>query len=129
LCPPASRRLASRLRTSHEFGNAIFRIRFEGQGADPAVTTIDRLGIPYTFTLSSAVEACQEFVVHLPSLVAVAERHGLHLVLLRNFGDYVTEQLEGHAGLLDDLKVGDVSEEEWEAICLYCVMVLRAVPP
>lgn len=110
-----------------EFGNPVYRVKFAPealQAADGQV--LDGLGLRYTFSLSSAVEACDEFVVHLPSLTRVArEVADLALVYERNFGQFVHDQLPAYGHLLEPLQVGLVSPEEWESVQLYSALVFQ----
>lgn len=107
-----------------EFGNALYHIKFAPEALSSSVDPLDSLGLRYTFTLSSAVEACDEYVVHMPSLIRIAkEVCHLELAYHHNFGHLVHADLPAFAHLLDPLKVQTVSAEEWEAIQLYSAMV------
>ncbi|CAE7740255.1 Rnmt [Symbiodinium sp. CCMP2592] len=75
-------------------GNRLFRIDFSKEEwkkveaapdlwhQDGALEVDSRaFGVMYTFHLADAVEACPEPLVHFPSFIALAKRHGLHLCL------------------------------------------------
>ncbi|GAB5031627.1 Hypothetical protein NocV09_00601800 [Nannochloropsis oceanica] len=127
------------------FGNAVYRVTFapevlqrqqqlqqqqQQQKSETKIPPLDTLGLRYNFTLSSAVEACDEYVVPVPAFERVARQAGgggggLKLVYQQNFGGFVKEHLKNYGRLLEPLQVGVVSGEEWEAIQLYKVMVFR----
>lgn len=107
------------------FGNAVYRVALSPEAA-AAAPALDRLGLRYTFSLSSAVEACDEFVVHVPTLRHLAqEEAGLRLARHVNFGRLVHECLPRFGHLLEPLQVGQVSPEEWEAVQLYSALVFQ----
>ncbi len=108
-----------------EFGNAVYRVRLSPEAA-AAGPELAALGLRYTFSLASAVDACDEYVVHLPSLTRLArETAGLRLARHVNFGKLVHDCLPRFGHLLEPLKVGQVSPEEWEAIQLYSTLVFQ----
>jgi mRNA (guanine-N7-)-methyltransferase len=108
-----------------EFGNAVYRVQLSPEAA-AAGPELGALGLRYTFSLSSAVEACDEYVVHLPSLRRLAhEMAGLRLARHVNFGRLVHDCLPRFGHLLEPLQVGQVSPAEWEAIQLYSSLVFQ----
>lgn len=118
------------LHPSGTFGNAVYRVEFSPDSLSNArgdgEPLLHRLGQRYTFSLSSAVEACAEYVVPALELAEIAAKvANLKLVYRRNFGSFVYEHLSEYGHLLEALRVGVVTEEEWEAIQLYSVMVFR----
>jgi len=78
-------RLARKVRDEGpRFGNDIYAVQFpEGTTENQALS---HLGVKYNFTLSSAVEQCEEYVLHIPSLQAMAKSHGMELKVFQNFG-------------------------------------------
>jgi mRNA (guanine-N7-)-methyltransferase len=118
-------------RREGEFGNAVYNVKFSSEAMakirkEDGTIALDALGLRYTFTLSSAVEACDEYVVHLPSLTRLArEEAGLELIYHRNFGQFVKDQLPHYGHLLEPLQVGQVSLEEWEAINIYAATIFQ----
>lgn len=104
-----------------QFGNSIYRVAFDDQGPIPAVT--EALGFKYKFTLSSAVQECEEYSVHLSTLAKVAGDYAMDLKMAINLGEFVAQHMGSYGDLMDVTGVGRVSEEEWEAIQLYALMV------
>lgn len=107
---------------STEFGNTVYRVRFS-----PSTTAgelVGKLGVKYAFTLISAVEELSEYVVDMATILKVArEVGGLECVAITNFGDFAlackdefSEQLHTSFGL------DSVTDSEWEAVQLYCLM-------
>ena len=106
---------------ANDFGNAVYRVRF----SETPPAGLDAMGIRYTFNLSSAVEECDEYVIHMPTLQRLAKQHDLELIHHQNFGTLTQSNLEAYGHLLDPMQVSPVSADEWEAIQLYCAMVFK----
>jgi len=89
-------------------------------------------GIRYNFFLQDAVDHVDEFLVHFPTLCALASQYGLLPVLHENFAALFanavnpTTMTNPHLGkFLTQMKVftdGKIAPDEWEAACLYCAI-------
>jgi len=93
---PDSFDIMSRLRHSggDKFGNEIFSITFpEGS----ATETPPIFGARYDFHLEGVVD-CPEFLVHLPTLVKLAEKYGLMLIGKYRFANYFDRMKEHKEG-------------------------------
>lgn len=119
---PDPRVLCAKGQGGVDFGNSIYSVEFPTPKVPPSLEGLEQ---KYCFRLSSAVERCDEYLVDLRALNSCANRQGLSMVSLENFGPFVSKNLDKHAELLQSLRVGAPSEEEWEAIQFYCACLLR----
>jgi hypothetical protein len=104
----------------------VYRVEPLGWPAGAGQAALEwELGLRYRFTLSSAVEECEEFVMPSRRLRELCGGMGLGVAAFSNFGAFVSQHLGEHGHLLPTLKVGPLSDEEWEAVTLYAVVVLR----
>jgi mRNA (guanine-N7-)-methyltransferase len=108
-----------------EFGNSIFKIRFERKDQYPI------FGHRYWFQLEDAIDDCPEYLIHQPTLISIAKEYGLKLILLEPFHDFYEFEKRNGAELLDRMRVfnskGSISRDEWEAIGIYCTFALEKV--
>ena len=130
-CPDANV-LVKRLRAASgtSFGNGIYQVKFAAAHASKAfAAAASPFGLAYTFALKEAVDECEEYLVHLPTLTRLASEYGLELVEASNFTDFFAAEWRRNGPLLDRMKVlpadGFVSEEEWEVAHCYMVLALR----
>jgi len=88
--------IMSRLRqcNSNKFGNDIFSITFPEESLNE---TPPIFGARYDFHLEGVVD-CPEFLVHLPTLVKLAEKYGLMLIGKQRFGNYFERHKENVEG-------------------------------
>ena len=130
-CPDANV-LIKRLRAAAglEFGNSLYHVKFADAHASKAFAAgASPYGLAYTFALKEAVEECEEYLVHLPTLTKLAKEYGLELLAATNFTDFFASEWRHHAPLLDRMKVlpaeGAIAAEEWEVAHTYMVLALR----
>jgi len=157
-CTPWSEEIIRRYRlakkkNSNEFGNAIYKIRFEEMAEE-----IPTFGAKYHFKLEEQVDIA-EFLVYFPVLEMICKEQGLKLILRKPFRDFFTEQIRDSSnrkllermdavetvtehgarnrkpGLtyahgedacgLDHDEVGTLSRQEWECASLYVVFCFQ----
>ena len=79
-----------------------------------------------------AVEDCEEYLVHLPTLTQLAAQAGLEMLYAKNFTDFFADECEGNVDLLERMKVlperDAISEAEWEVASTYMVIAFRRLP-
>ncbi|KAK7575449.1 hypothetical protein V9T40_011735 [Parthenolecanium corni] len=82
---PDANDIVLRLRQTNtrSFGNDVFKIQFSGD----VTKSFPLFGARYDFFLEDAVN-CPEFLVHFPTFVKLAAKHGLKLVMKERFRDY-----------------------------------------
>ena len=82
--------------------------------------------------MGDAVQQCEEFVVPLKALVSIASTLGLRLVRLQQMHALMVQSADDTEllAMREDMKIvgsrsigRPLSEEEWEAIGVYCVAV------
>ena len=127
--------LVRRLRAADAltFGNSLYRVEFAGTHASKGFpASASPFGLAYRFTLKEAVDECEEYLVHLPTLRRLAAEQGLEMLYARNFTDFFAEEchVKAHAELLERMKVlpaGGVplSEDEWEVAHTYMAIAFR----
>jgi len=101
------------------FGNSVYNIAFEPEFVEKPPL----FGAKYNFHLEGVVD-CPEFLVYLPLLEELANKHGLLLVAKERFGNYFNKKKasESNANLLKKMKALEpypsdqlkASEEEYE---------------
>ena len=129
---PDANVLVKRLRASSglSFGNSLYRVEFSQKFASKAfAANASPFGIAYSFSLKEAVEECEEYLVHLPTLKKLARAQGLELLYAANFTDFFANEWAHHSGLLERMKVlpteGSLSQEEWDVAHTYMVVAFR----
>jgi len=80
-----------------KIGNEIYSITPEWQEPHPL------FGAKYNFQLEGVVD-CPEFLVHIPTLVRLAEAFGFKLIEVRSFPQLVRDSLGDGLGLLKRMK-------------------------
>ncbi|KAJ2462158.1 mRNA cap guanine-N7 methyltransferase, partial [Coemansia sp. RSA 2322] len=112
--------------TSLAFGNTVYHVEFAKR--EP----VSVYGFAYAFTLDEAVEDCTEYLVHMPSFVALAAEHGLELLYCTGFHDFYSQQIGERQNyeLFQRMRVVDesrpqISADEWEAIGVYLAVAFR----
>ncbi|KAJ2410568.1 mRNA cap guanine-N7 methyltransferase [Coemansia sp. RSA 2531] len=127
---PSANWLMKKLRATEDlaFGNSVYRVEFAQR--EP----VSVYGFAYAFTLDEAVEDCTEYLVHMPSFVALAEEHGLELLYCTGFHDLYSRNISDRQNLelFQRMKVVDdsrphVSSDEWEAVGIYLAVAFRKV--
>lgn len=82
-------------------------------------------------TFIDAIDDCPEFLIHQPTMIAIAKEYGLRIILLETFHDFYEQEKSHGADLLDRMRVfnqeGTISKEEWEAIGIYCVFAFEKI--
>lgn len=98
-------------------------------------------GIRYTFFLQDAVDHVPEYLVHFPTLCALARDYGLAPVLHENFSAFFYDRVvqssatQSNFDLVKVMKMLDdkhtISHDEWEAAHIYCAIAFEKVnyPP
>ena len=136
---PDANVLVRRLRAAPalKFGNALYSVQFAeahlSKHFDPATGPF---GLAYRFSLKEAVEDCEEYLVHMPTLRQLADDAGLELLYAKNFTEFFAEECGKNSELLERMKVlppesgGRLSEEEWEVAHTYqCVAFKKKALP
>ena len=129
---PDANVLVKRLRASEglRFGNSLYSVEF-AEAATPKSFTSSPFGLAYRFSLTEAVEDCEEYLVHLPTLTRLAAAAGLELIYAKNFTDFFAEEWQSHRGLLERMRVlpeeGSISQEEWDVAHVYMAVAFRRV--
>ncbi|KAG8222959.1 hypothetical protein J437_LFUL000254 [Ladona fulva] len=111
------------------FGNSIHNIAFECPIEPPS--SIPLFGAKYNFDLEGVV-SCPEFLVHFPTFVRLAEKHGLRLTYSIQadslVGNQETNYEHGKSYLKElgkpDEKIGTLSKEEWEP-CIWRLLLKK----
>ena len=131
---PDANVLVKRLRAADglSFGNPLYQVEFTATSQTKAFRAdASPFGIAYRFSLKEAVEDCEEYLVHLPTLKRVAKTHGLELLYAANFTDFFANEWPHHADLLERMKVlpadGSLSQDEWDVAHCYMVVAFRRV--
>uniref|UniRef100_A0A1L8DGV5 mRNA cap guanine-N(7) methyltransferase n=1 Tax=Nyssomyia neivai TaxID=330878 RepID=A0A1L8DGV5_9DIPT len=87
-----------KLSDSHTFGNDVYNIDFQCDTEKPPL-----FGAKYNFHLEGVVD-CPEFLVHFPTLVKLARKFGLELVMRERFGDYHQRMITRGKGLMEKMQ-------------------------
>ncbi|KAH7420419.1 hypothetical protein KP509_13G006900 [Ceratopteris richardii] len=131
---PDSEVILSRLRSSPtafsgQFGNKIYRIKFDATQRAKALRCWEEpYGIQYEFHLLDAVDHCPEWLVPFQELQNLAHEYGFELLLRKNFQEFVREHMQAPnlAKLMHKLGApGNISQEEWECVSIYLVFIFR----
>ncbi|KAJ1672204.1 mRNA cap guanine-N7 methyltransferase [Coemansia sp. RSA 25] len=127
---PSANWLMKKLRATDtadlSFGNTVYRVEFAQR--EP----VSVYGFAYAFTLDEAVEDCTEYLVHMPSFVALAEERGLellyctgfHELFSQNIGERQNLELFQRMRVVDDSRPS-ISSDEWEAVGIYLAVAFR----
>lgn len=122
-----SNKLVKRIKECKEadsFGNSVFNIKSSSRDHFPL------FGAKYMFYLEGVVD-CPEFLVHLPTMEALAAKYNMKLVWKKNFHEIFKEYERDHAHLLNKMNAletypasGDktltgVSESQYKSACDY----------
>ena len=93
---PYSHDIMARLQNcgGNSFGNSLFSVTFPTNRAEP----LPLFGAKYTFHLEEVVD-CPEFLVHFPTFVKLAEKHGLLMVGKERFQNYFSKKAKTDEGL------------------------------
>ena len=86
-------------------GNQVYNIKVEDEVIKRALASnepnkIPLFGARYTFHLEGVVD-CPEFLVHFPTLIRLAKKHGLKFHYKSRFADYFRKHLESGRVLLE----------------------------
>lgn len=87
-----------KLSDSDTFGNDVYSITFQCDTENPPL-----FGAKYNFHLEDVVD-CPEFLVHFPTLVKLARKFGLELVLRERFGDFYQRMIPRGKGLIEKMQ-------------------------
>ena len=130
-CPDANV-LVRRLRAApaREFGNSLYKVRFAAAHAGKSFPASGSpFGLAYTFALTEAVDECEEYLVHIPTLARVASEYGLELLYATNFTEFFANEWREHSDLIERMRVlpadGAISQEEWDVAHVYMAIALR----
>ncbi|XP_046399015.1 mRNA cap guanine-N7 methyltransferase [Ischnura elegans] len=99
---PDANEIVKRLTLSdaNGFGNSVYNVTFECP-TEP-LSSIPLFGAKYYFHLEEVV-SCPEFLVHFPTFVRLAERHGLKLVSKQSFAEIYKENCTSSRFLLQKM--------------------------
>lgn len=124
---PNAHLIVKRLRSTRglSYGNDLYRIRVEAP--KNVAGALPPFGAEYFFTLVEAVEDCPEYLVHPAVLEALAAEYGLDLVLHQPFDEFYRLHIDmaGNRDVMQRMGADNVSDAEWEAICVYSVFAFR----
>jgi mRNA (guanine-N7-)-methyltransferase len=124
---PNAHLIVKRLRSTRglSYGNELYRIRVEAP--KNVAGALPPFGAEYFFTLLDAVEDCPEYLVHPAVLESIAADCGLELVLHQPFDEFYRLHIDSGANrdILQRMGADNVSDAEWEAICVYSVFAFR----
>ncbi|XP_024361759.1 mRNA cap guanine-N(7) methyltransferase 1 isoform X2 [Physcomitrium patens] len=116
-----------------EFGNRVYRVRFDEKYSEKQFPSSTPYGIQYEFHLEDAVD-CPEWLVPFQCFKSLAAEYGLELVFKSNFHSFVKQycqqkdfaDLMRKLGALGDSAAGDaITDDEWDAAYIYLVFVFR----
>merc|ERR1712107_61087 len=120
----------SRVLSHHQplFENKVCKVEFKQEISGG-------FGNAYSFSLGDAVKDCQEFVVPLEEVSALAAQYGFEMCLSQNLADFVHEKAPSYINMMHNMSVigrkaesrGPLTLDEWQAIELYQVLVFRRV--
>ncbi|XP_066594532.1 mRNA cap guanine-N7 methyltransferase-like isoform X2 [Prorops nasuta] len=94
---------------SNKFGNDVYNIEFLCDKEKPPL-----FGAKYNFHLEGVVD-CPEFLVHLPTLVKLAEKFNLKLVKFERFEDFYKNQKDEGRNLLGKIQVFETFPPYYES--------------
>jgi mRNA (guanine-N7-)-methyltransferase len=124
---PNAHLIVKRLRSTRglSYGNELYRIRVEAP--KNVAGPLPAFGAEYFFTLIDAVEDCPEYLVHPAVLESIAADYGLELVLHQPFDEFYRLHIDigGNRDIMQRMGADNVSDAEWEAICVYSVFAFR----
>lgn len=119
-------------------GNGIYSVRFEQK------YRYRKFGERVWFSLRDAIDNCPEYLVHMPTLVKLAEEYGLKLVLKMGFDEFYRWKLFGDVesgnqwqhrskagwarNMFERMMGAPLSEfpvDDWEVACLYLVFAFQ----
>lgn len=83
---------------SDTFGNDVYKITFLCDTEQPPL-----FGAKYNFQLDGVVD-CPEFLVHFPTLIKLALKHGLRLVEKQRFDEFYAESVQSGRGLIEKMQ-------------------------
>ena len=86
-----------RLNNCRTIENDVFSIEFENDDILDVNKKVPLFGAKYHFKLDGVVD-CPEFLLHFPTFVEMAEKHGLKLILRERFEDYYSRVKETNEG-------------------------------
>ena len=131
---PDANVLVRRLRAASgmRFGNDVYSVEFDGKWSGKRFSAAQPFGIAYRFNLREAVEDCEEYLVHLPTLQRLGAAAGLELLYATNFTSFFASEADAHLDLMGRMKVlpedgSPLSDAEWEAAHSYMVVAFRRV--
>lgn len=124
---PDAYKLVKKLKTSDalQFGNRIYNVRFEEK------YRFEKFGHRYWFTLTDAIDDCPEYLVHFPTLCAIAAEYGLHLYHKAPFHRFYDERADEPESrrLCQRMRVvgddGRFPWPDWEVADLYMVFAFQ----
>lgn len=109
------------------WGNSLYDIVFPH-----ADTKLAPFGSSYIFSLSEAVNDCEEYLVHMEVLKNLGAEYGLELVFYSNFHDWFNvaityDDMVKLALSMEALDKGQLPQDEWEVAGLYMFVVMRKI--
>ena len=108
----------------------VYAVEFAEAAAAKSFPSSSPFGLAYRFSLTEAVEDCEEYLVHLPTLERLAATVGLELIYAKNFTDFFAAECAENQPLLERMKVlpesGEpISDAEWEVAHTYLAAAFR----
>ena len=101
--------------TKTSFGNDVYKVKYLDENGFDA-KNVPLFGAKIDFQLDGVVD-CPEYLLHFPTLVKIAERHGLKLVFKKRFSDFFNQysQIDDYKELLSVIKSLEPYDEENQA--------------
>lgn len=100
--PDANEIVKRQIKAGHKgFGNSVYNITFECS-TEPS-SSLPLFGAKYNFHLEGVV-SCPEFLVHFPTFVRLAEKHGLKLICKETFGQIFKKHCKSSGFLLQKMQ-------------------------
>ena len=128
---PNSDRIVHKCRQTNSpiISNPIYSIKFD---TDPSgVLVLKSYGCAYTMWLQDCIDHCREYLVHVPTLISLAQEFGLELVKYQEFPQIVHENMNNptYHSLLKKLQVlnshGTIDSKEWQVTSLYSAIIFK----
>lgn len=123
---PDSDYIVNQVRNSPDqksIGNKLYRIEFEKPNSFP------NYGAKYNFFLQDSVENVPEYIIHIPTLIALAKLYDMELVLKKNFHQMYDECRQDEMNLMYNMvdfeEDGSFPESNWEIARLYLAVVFQ----
>lgn len=110
-----------------KFGNTLYRVNFK-RTYEEIISSGDRFGLEYIFTLKEAVEDCVEYMIDINALRLSLDDFGLEIIEKEGFIDFYNKKRKLHTDIFEKT-IGDVilSEDDLAVVRLYSIIVIKKV--